>query len=98
MAVVDGDVGDLVGVPLGLVFDTVGAGLPDEEAVAVGTAAVVVVAGGALAPVDVVLQPATIPTMRTAPITMPVVGRRRPLTRTRIVICRHPSLVSGGRH
>jgi hypothetical protein len=95
MAVVDGAVGDLVGVDPGLVFDAVGAGLPDEEAVAVGTAAVAVVAGGALAPIDVVLQPATIPTIRTAPIAMPVAGRRRPLIRTRIVICRHPSLVSG---
>jgi hypothetical protein len=94
MAVVGAAVGDLVGFVPGLVFDAVGAGLPDEEAVAVGTAAVVVVAGGALAPI-VVLQPATIPTMRTAPIAMPAVGRRRPLIRIRIVICRHPSLVLG---
>jgi hypothetical protein len=95
MPVVGAAVGDLVGFVPGLVFDAVGAGLPDEEAVAVGTAAVVVVAGGALAPIDVVLQPATIPTMRTAPIAMPAVGRRRPLIRTRIAICRHPSLVPG---
>ena len=82
--------GGRVGLVLGLPFVAVGAGLPEADTVDVGMLAVVTAVVGELPAVVVTLQPASVPTMRDAPITMRVALRRPPCNRTPITICLHP--------
>jgi hypothetical protein len=88
-------VADWCAVPRGLVFDGVGAGVPEAEVADADAAAVVAPKVGALAPIDVVLQPATTPMMSAAPMTVRLAVRPPHSNRMRMFICQDPSLVPG---
>jgi hypothetical protein len=90
-------VGDWCVVPRGLVFDGAGAAEPEAEAAGADAAAVVAPRVGPLAPIDVVLQPATTPMMSAAPITVRLAVPPPHFNRMRMSICQDPSLVPGQR-
>lgn len=90
-------VGDWCVVPRGLVFDGAGAAEPEAEVAGADAAAVVAPRVGPLAPIDVVLQPATTPMMSAAPMTARLAVRPRHSSLVRMSICQDPSLVPGQR-
>jgi hypothetical protein len=93
------DDGEAVGgwcvVPRGVVFDGVGAGVPEAEEADADGAAVVAPKVGEPAPTDVVLQPATTPMMSAAPMTVRLAVLPPHSNRLRMSICQDPSLVPG---